>query len=71
MQVARSVRSLRVARFLTQEDLARIAGIGRATLVRIEAGATAPHMRTIRALAKALEVEPGQLVEDPSGLWRS
>ena len=59
MTFAESLRRLRVERFLSQRELARRAGLHAITLVRIEAGATAPSTRTVRALADALGIEPG------------
>jgi transcriptional regulator with XRE-family HTH domain len=67
--LAGRVRSLRAARFLTQEDLSDLAGVGRATVARIEAGQITPRMRTVRSLATALGVEPRDLVSDPGALW--
>ena len=43
---------------MTQEELADRAGIGTATLNRIEKDRVEPHFRTIRKLAKALDVDP-------------
>ena len=61
MTFAESLRRMRVERFLSQRELARLAGLHAITLVRLEAGATAPSTRTVRALAGALGVEPGEL----------
>lgn len=61
MTFAESLRRLRVERFLSQRELARQAGLHAVTLVRLEAGATAPSTRTVRALAGALGVSPGEL----------
>jgi transcriptional regulator with XRE-family HTH domain len=61
MPFAESLRRLRVERFLSQRELARQAGLHAITLVRLEAGATAPSTRTVRALAAALGVEPREL----------
>ena len=61
MTFAESLRRLRVERFLSQRELARRAGLHAITLVRLEAGATAPSTRTVRALADALGIEPGEL----------
>ncbi|MFC0005476.1 helix-turn-helix domain-containing protein [Micromonospora siamensis] len=69
-QLASRLRAMRLARFLTQHDLSERSGLGRATIARIEAGVTAPRMRTVRALAQALDVAPGELVPDPESLWR-
>ncbi|WP_409073083.1 helix-turn-helix domain-containing protein [Micromonospora chalcea] len=69
-QLASRLRAMRLARFLTQDDLSERSGLGRATIARIEAGVTAPRMRTIRALARALDVTPSELVPDPESLWQ-
>jgi len=61
MTFAEHLRRLRVDHFLSQRDLARLAGLHAMTLVRLEAGATAPSSRTVRALAGALGVEPREL----------
>ena len=61
MAFADNLRRLRVERFLSQRELARQAGLHAITLVRLEAGGTAPSTRTVRALAAALGVEPRDL----------
>ena len=61
MTFAESLRRMRIERFLSQRELARLAGLHAITLVRLEAGTTAPSTRTVRALAGALGVEPGEL----------
>ena len=48
---------------MTQEELARIAGLSSRQLVRIESNEVEPHFTTIRKLAKALGVEPSELVD--------
>jgi transcriptional regulator with XRE-family HTH domain len=58
---AEDLRRMRAERFLSQRELARLAGLHAITLVRLEAGATAPSTRTVRALAGALGVNPGDL----------
>jgi transcriptional regulator with XRE-family HTH domain len=62
------LRELREAAFISQRDLAAKSGVGEATIVRIEKGYTIPHPATIRKLAEALGVAPGELVPDPSVL---
>ncbi len=62
------LRELREAQFLTQADLSKQAGIGVATIVRIEQGQVTPNPKTIRKLAAALGVEPTDLVPDPAAL---
>jgi transcriptional regulator with XRE-family HTH domain len=61
MTFAENLRRLRVEHFLSQRELARQAGLHAVTLVRLEAGSTAPSTRSVRALATALGVKPGDL----------
>ncbi len=61
MTFAESLGRLRPEHFLSQGELARRAGLHAVTLTRLEAGATAPSTRTVRALAEALGVEPREL----------
>jgi transcriptional regulator with XRE-family HTH domain len=70
--LARRVRSLRIAAFLTQDGLARRAVLSRDTVARLEAGRISlgrPRMSTLTALAAALGVPPEQLLPDPCRLW--
>jgi transcriptional regulator with XRE-family HTH domain len=68
VDVAR-LRELRRRRVLTLEELAEKAGVGRNTIWRLEHGVMGAQPRTIRKLAKALNVEPEELVktEDDNG----
>ena len=61
MTFAENLRRARIERFLSQRELARQAGLHAITLVRLEAGSTAPSSRSVRALAAALGVEPRDL----------
>ena len=56
-----TLRRLRLANFLTQAELARRSGVHALTITRLESGRTAPSTRTVRALAAALDVAPGEL----------
>jgi transcriptional regulator with XRE-family HTH domain len=56
------LKELRKLRALSQQELAEAAGIGRATLSRIERGETGAHGRTLRRLAGALSVGVEELV---------
>jgi transcriptional regulator with XRE-family HTH domain len=56
------LKALRERQALTQEELARKAGINRVTLARIETGAE-PYPATVRKLAEALGVEPAALMD--------
>ena len=57
------LRELRRRRVLTLEELAEKAGVGRNTIWRLEHGVMGAQPRTIRKLAKALNVEPEELVK--------
>ena len=57
------LRELRRRRVLTLEELAERAGVGRNTIWRLEHGVMGAQPRTIRKLAKALNVEPEELVK--------
>jgi transcriptional regulator with XRE-family HTH domain len=57
------LRELRHRRVLTLEELAEKAGVGRNTIWRLEHGVMGAQPRTIRKLAKALKVEPEELVK--------
>jgi len=60
--IAANVARLRLDRQLTQEELARRAGLSRLALGRIERGGVIPRARTLADLAKALGVPVGELV---------
>jgi transcriptional regulator with XRE-family HTH domain len=53
----------RLKRGLTQEELARRAGVPRPNLSAIERGRREVSLKTVRALAVALDVRPGMLVD--------
>ena len=55
-----NVRELREQAFLTQEELAQLAGVHRLTILKAEQGRR-PSFRTIRKLAKALKVAPAEI----------
>ena len=59
------VRRFRESAALTQEALARTAGIGRVTLVRIENGEQTPRYKTLAAIAHALGKQVGDLLIEP------
>ena len=62
VKIGTQVKRARERALLTQGELADRAGIGTATLNRIEKDRVEPHFRTIRKLAKALDVDPFELV---------
>jgi transcriptional regulator with XRE-family HTH domain len=64
MRIGRSVKQQRVRAFMTQEQLARAAGISPRQLVRIEGNEVEPRFSTILKLGKALGVDPSELVDE-------
>jgi transcriptional regulator with XRE-family HTH domain len=56
------LRSIRERQALNQRELAEKAGLTPASLSRIETGTQEPYMSTVRKLAKALGVEPADLM---------
>ena len=56
------IRSLREAKGLSQGDIERRCGLLRSYISRVEGGYTAPSLATLDKFAKALEVEPYQLL---------
>ena len=64
MKIGRSVKQQRVKAFMTQEQLAKVAGISLRQLVRIERNEVEPRFSTILKLSKALSVDPSELVDE-------
>ncbi len=60
--IGENVKALRTKRLLTQEELAEKAGVSAATVVNVERNNQEPQFRTIRKLAKALDVDPTELL---------
>jgi len=48
---------------LTQEEVAQRSGVHVTEVSRMEAGKRDPKISTLRKLAKAVEVKPGQLID--------
>lgn len=61
--LARNLKRLRRERGLTQEELADSAGLNRNYVGMIERQENAATVDTLEALAKALAVDAGQLIE--------
>jgi transcriptional regulator with XRE-family HTH domain len=55
------LREHRKRRGLTQIELAKISGVGRATIAGLEAGKRGAYKSTVEKLAKALKVKPQEL----------
>ena len=62
------LRAIRERRALTQDELAQMAGINRVTLNTIEAGHSEPRAGTVRKLARALGLQPGDLMPPDASL---
>ena len=62
MKIGGQVKRERERALLTQQELAERAGIGLTTLNRIENDHAEPHFRTIRKLAKALNIDAAILI---------
>jgi DNA-binding XRE family transcriptional regulator len=58
------LKNLRTRRALTQRELAERAGISTNALNRLELDKAEPHMSTLRKLARALDIDPTELVEE-------
>ncbi len=63
VKIGRRLRAERVRRFWTQERLAKEAGISQKAISKIETNQVEPHFSTILKLAKALGVDPSELVD--------
>lgn len=59
-----NVRKYRIAKDLTMEMLANLAGIEYSQISRIERGLINTSVSVIFAIAKALDIKPGQLLEE-------
>lgn len=61
--LAINVRKHRIAKNISQETLANLAAIEYSQVSRIERGLLNTSISVVFALAKALEIEPGKLLE--------
>jgi len=67
MQNTSRLRELRDQAALSQEDLAKESGVSRGTIADLEAGKRPARPSTRRKLAKALGVEPVELMDSGTG----
>ena len=67
VKIGERLKDLRIARALTQEELAAKAGMGKNTVNRMERNITEPRPSTLRKLSEALEVDPAELVKNGEG----
>ena len=56
------LREIRESKYLSQRMLAELSGVSRPTIARLEGGDEDARYVTMWKLAKALNVEPGELV---------
>lgn len=64
-EFGRRLRDARLAAGLTQEALAQQIGVGRTSVTNIECGAQQVSLRTLYAIAAALDTAPTALLPDP------
>lgn len=57
------LRDARRQRYLSIRDLAKLAGVAPRTIHETESGHTVPYFVSIRKIAAALDVEPGDIDE--------
>jgi transcriptional regulator with XRE-family HTH domain len=60
--IGEKLKEVRTRRLLTQDELAEKAGVSQSTIANIERNNAEPQFRTIRKLAKALDIEPTELL---------
>ena len=70
VRLGRNVRQLREARGLTQEQMARLAGIPRATWGHLESGGGNPTLSVLHRVALALQVPLEELTSAPRATSR-
>ncbi len=56
-----TLKEVRLRQFLTQADLAQSSGIAETTICKLETGKHIPRISTMRRLARALGVLPGDI----------
>jgi transcriptional regulator with XRE-family HTH domain len=69
-RIATNLRALRAARGMSTITLAKLSGVARATLTKIEAGDGNPTIDTLYAVADALGVPLGDLIGEPAAAAR-
>ena len=69
-RVARNVRELRIARGLTQHQMARLSGLPRATWSNLESGAANPTLSVLHKASLALQITLEELISAPKAAAR-
>ena len=65
LHLGRNIQTLREARGRTQQQIAGVAGIPRATWANLESGAANPTLSVLIKVAQALQVRLEELIEPP------
>jgi transcriptional regulator with XRE-family HTH domain len=60
------LRRIRREKGLSQQELSALAGVGQDSISAIETGKHEPHPRTLRKLAKALNMEVAEFFKEPA-----
>ena len=68
MDIGKILRTIRESKDLSQGDIERRSGLLRSYISRVEGGYTGPSLTTLEKFARALGVEPYQLLFHNSGL---
>src|SRR6185369_13471771 len=63
--LGRNIQTLREARGRTQQQIAQVAGIPRATWANLESGVANPTLTVLIKVAQALQVRLEELIEPP------
>jgi transcriptional regulator with XRE-family HTH domain len=69
-RLGRNIRQLRESRGLTQEQMAKVSGIPRATWGHLESGAANPTLSVLHRVAAALQVPIEELTAEPRASCR-
>lgn len=64
-RLARNLKALRDARGLTQQQVAKLCGLPRATWANLESGAANPTLAVLHRVASALQVQLEELIASP------
>lgn len=64
----KTLRTWRLEKLLSLDDLAALAGVSNKTLVQLEHGRQAPRLRTMRSISAALDVEARDVEEFAAAL---
>ena len=62
VKIGDNLKEVRTRRLLTQVQLAEKSGVNQVTIARIERNRVDPRFSTMRRLAKALDVDPTELL---------